>query len=99
GRGSVVVVAAEVDDPVLALVAAATVPRRDHPLVIATPRLLERFGQLLLGLLFLVRQLGEIADRRVAPPGCGRFVSANAHRLVSWMSGDRPVASKHWPLA
>src|SRR5262249_11230314 len=80
GRLAVAIVPPPVDDPVLPLVPAAAVPRRDESLVIPTPRLLEGLGQALLGLLILVAQPGEVADRGVPPSGAGRFVDANSHR-------------------
>ena len=68
-----VLVAAEVDQPVLLLVAAAAMPGRDLALVVAAARLRLAAQQRLLGLRAW-RQLGEVADGRPAAAGGGRIV-------------------------
>ena len=80
GRNAILVVSLKVDDPVHPLVPTAAMASGDKALIIPAARLLERLGQALLGLLVLIRQLGEIADRGVAPAGAGRLVVADTHR-------------------
>ncbi len=74
GRLAVAITAHPIDDSVFALVAATAMSRRDEALVVPAPGLLQRLGQALLGLLVLVRQLGEVADRGIPPARAGRFV-------------------------
>src|SRR5205823_15047377 len=64
----------EVDDAVLALVAAAAEARADDALVVAAALLLERLQQGLLRLALAVGDVGEVAD--------GRLPAARRHRLV-----------------
>src|SRR5262249_30579026 len=76
----VVLAALEVDDAVHALVAAAAEAHGDDALVVAAALLLLRPQQgLLRPVLLAVRQVGEVADRALAPARRRRFVFANAH--------------------
>ena len=76
---NVVLVPLEVDDAVLRLVTAAAMAGGDLALVVAAGRLLQPHRQRLLGLLLAVGDFSEVAHRRIAAPGGGRFVLANSH--------------------
>jgi len=70
--------ATEVDHAVHLLVATTAVTRCDLALVVTTAGLSLRTQQGTLGLVAL-RQILEVADRRVASTGAGRFVDSDAH--------------------
>src|SRR5690606_20121835 len=73
-------VALEVDDPVLALVATADAAHRDVAVVVAAAGLLEGRGERLLG--SAAGDLGEIRDRPEARPLGHRLELSDSHRLA-----------------
>src|SRR5690606_22263238 len=71
----------EVDQAVLPLVTATTMPGRNLPLVVPPPLLPKRHQQAL----FRLRsgsQLRKIADRRTTAAGRSRLVTSNSHRSL-----------------
>src|SRR6266487_4413619 len=76
-RGERELLAAEVDAPVLTLVAAAHIPARDVALVVAPAGPLERLEQRFLGL--RLRDVGEVGDRAKARGRCHRPKLSDAH--------------------
>src|SRR5205807_5341486 len=74
-----VLVALEVDQPVLAFVASTLVPRRDPAIDVPPGPLLERTGQRLLGL--AAGDLGEVGDAGAPLPGRGRLELSDRHVL------------------
>src|SRR5581483_11132716 len=75
--GDAVLVALEVDDPVLLLVPATEATHRDVPVIVAAAGLLERLDQRLLGI--IARDLGEIRDRAEARALRDWLELANGH--------------------
>ena len=76
-------VALEVDDTVLALLAAAAMTDGDAAIAIATSILLQDLGQACLGLGVLVDAV-EAVDSHVSAGGCGRLKDFNRHSLHSF---------------
>src|SRR5439155_9446831 len=76
-RRDAVLVAVEVDDAVLLLVAAAAVPGGPAPVAVASARLRLRGEQRLLGL--AARYLGEVGDRLEPAAGTGGLALAKRH--------------------
>ena len=73
-----VLVATEVDEPILLLVAATTMPCGDLALVVAAARLPLTKPQVLRNL-GAGREFGEVRNAGVATTGAGWIVGANAH--------------------
>src|SRR6478736_2442503 len=94
GRHAVLVVAAEVDDAVGALVAATLVPGGDPAGVVAAAALAERTDQRLLrrG----PSDLDEVGDRRATTARGGRLVLANSHVCLSPRPVRRPRRRCRW---
>src|SRR4051812_22424612 len=80
-RGNAILVAAEIDQPITTLVAAAAMPRSDLPLVVAAAGTDLRAQQRLLGL-GARRQFGKVAHGRPTAAWRCRIVFADAHDLV-----------------
>ena len=76
-------VALEVDDTVLALLAAAAMTDGDAAIAVATSILLQHFGEACLGLGVLVDAVKAV-DSHVSAGGCGRLKSFNRHSLHSF---------------
>src|SRR5690606_20681556 len=91
GVDAVLVIATEVDDAVLALVATTDVTGRDAALVVATTGLGERAQQRLLGR--RSGDLGEVGHRRTAATRGRGLVLANSHVLVLYPD-RQPTAVK-----
>src|SRR6478609_7961390 len=92
GVDAVLVVATEVDDTVLTLVATADVTRGDASLVVAATRLGERAEERLLGR--RSGDLGEVGHRRAAATGRRGLVLANCHCSLVLVPDRQPTAVK-----
>jgi hypothetical protein len=88
----------EVDNPILLLVPTTTVPRGNLPLVIATARLLPATQERLLGFRTL-RQLREVANRRISSSGASRLVYANSHVLLLDYNVVKYSVLQSWQVA
>src|SRR6478609_5747872 len=92
GVDAVLVVATEVDDTVLTLVAATDVTRGDASLVVAATRLGQRAEERLLGR--RSGDLGEVGHRRAAATGRRGLVLANCHCSLVLVPDRQPTAVK-----
>ncbi len=91
-----VLVALEIDDAVLALVATADSAHGDVTVIVAAARLLERLDQRLLG--SRTRDLREIRDRAKAGALGHRLELTNRHRVSPRRSRScRPRGARRWP--
>src|SRR5262249_16021564 len=74
-----ILAAFEVDEPILALVAAAPEARRNDALAVEAALFGQRLQERLFRLLFAVGQVRKVADRTLAAARRRRFVLTNAH--------------------